>query len=191
MSSRCLFRLAVAGATAATGLAFAAPAVASVTYDPATMTGFIDKFAVRKAFGWTDAMLTERAAAVGFAHDFSTADTYAISCGGPTFRVVHLRESGTFELADTVAHNRTRGARIGYGGRLTGFHLTGARSGISGTSVPPAAGQPCPQDLGQAPGSTVDRARPVSSATRWALVAGFGDVRRVLLAEEAPAPLPG
>jgi hypothetical protein len=178
MSPRCLFRLAVASATAAAGLAFGAPASATVTYDSATQIGFVDRDDVRTAFGWTDVTLASRASEVAFDHDFWTEDTYSVSCGGSAFDVVHSREAGRMFLTAAPVSHRDRGA-AGYHGKLIGFRLTGAYAGISATGPPPAAGQPCPRD--QAPSPTIDKARMVSSATGWALIVRFGDVRRELL----------
>ncbi len=175
MFSRC-FRLAVAGATVLAGLALATPAAASVTYDPATKTGFVGTTEVRKAFGWTAATLAARASAVVFDHEFWTDDTYAASCGERVVPIVHRRQFGSLTLADAIAHGE-RGASVGYRGKVTGFRLTGARFGISGTSLPPVVGQPCPQ----ARGESIDQVRLVSSTTGWALAARFGDVRGELL----------
>jgi hypothetical protein len=181
MSSRCLSRLALAGAVLAAGLAFAAPASASVTYDPARQTGFIGEGDVRKAFGWTGAKLAARAAGLVFDHDFWTDDTYSVSCGEADFPVVHHRDFGRFELTDVVVHDGHRGA-AGYRGKLTGFRLTGAHLGISGTSVPPMAGQPCPPDHAPVPASTIRSVRLVSTTTGWALAVRSGDVSRQLVA---------
>jgi hypothetical protein len=184
-----LSQLAVAGATIAAGIAFASPASASVTYDPGTKTGFVDKNDVAKAFGWSDAVLASRASDVVFGQDFWTDDTYSVACGADAFPVVHHRDFGRFELTGTVVRAGRRG-HAGYGGGLVGFRIIGAHSGISGTSVPPAVGQPCPARPGQdeTPGATIGAVDLVSSATGWALTAGSGDVRRQLLAGEAPAP---
>lgn len=176
MYSRRLLRLLAAGATSAAALAFGTPASASVTYDPETKAGFVDRGDVRSAFGWTDRVLASRAAGLVFEHDFWTDDTYSVACGGPAFPVVHHREYGSFELTDTLAP-------AGYHGKPAGFRLTGAHSGISGTSVPPAAGQPCPA-ANQGP--TITRARRVSSATGWALTVSSLGVRRDLLVGGAP-----
>jgi hypothetical protein len=179
------FRLAVAGPVLAAGLAVAGPAAASVTYDPEAKTGFVGKGDVRRAFGWSDAMLAARASGVVFGHGFWTDDTYAVSCGRAAFPVVHHRDYGRFELAGTVVHDARRDAAGGYGGKLLGFRLAGARFGISGTSVPPTAGQPCPEDEGQAPGSTIDRVRLVSSSSGWTLTVSSGSVQRELLTSAA------
>jgi hypothetical protein len=168
--------LALAGATLAafTGAFVAAPASAAVTYDPSTKAGLVGGGDVRRAFGWTTAQLAARASGVSFDQDFWTDDTYAVTCGPRTFPVVHHREFGRFEL--NVVLKRRRGAATGYAGTPTGFRITGARSGISGTSVAPAAGQPCPSGAG-----ATTATRLVSTTTGWALSAHSGAESRQLL----------
>jgi hypothetical protein len=175
--------LAVTGLTAATGLAVAAPAAAAVTYDPGTKTGAVDSADVRKAFGWTAAMLAARAGGVAFDHEFWTDDTYAVGCGGRTVPVVHHRDFGRYELSDVVVGGGGPRAHLGYAGSVTGFRLTGPSSGISGTSVAPAVGQPCPAGQGPA----IDVVRLVSSATGWTLAVRSGDVRRELRVSRQPS----
>jgi hypothetical protein len=176
MYSRRLIRLAVAGATLTAGLTVTAPATAvAVKYNPETKIGFVTGGDVRKAFGWSGATLEFRAAGLVFDHEFWTDDTYSVVCGTRTFPFVHHRVFGRFELTDTVVHD-------GYGDELLGFRISGARFGISGTSVAPAAGQPCPED--QAPGTTIDEVELLSSATGWALTVTSDSVRRELLVSE-------
>jgi hypothetical protein len=177
MSRRCS-RLAVAGAILTTGIAFAAPASAAVRYDPEAKRGFVDTADVRQAFGWTTATLVLRADGVAFDQEFWTDDTYSVSCAGRVHPVVHHRLYGRFELIDAVVRRDRPGPSTGY--RITGFRLTGARSGISGTSLPPALGRPCPAGPGGVPGSTIDKIHLVSSATGWSLAVRSGDDRRVL-----------
>jgi hypothetical protein len=179
MSWRCLTRPAVAGATLAAGVAFAAPASAAVTYNPVTRTGFVAAADVRQAFGWTPAKLAARAGGVAFDHDFWTDDTYSVVCGKRTYPLVHHREFGRYELTDAVVRSGGSRAAAQYGTRsISGFRLAGASFGISGTSVAPAVGQPCPSRV---KGSTINALRLVSSATGWSLAARSGDVRRQLL----------
>jgi hypothetical protein len=136
-------RLAVLGAALVAALAPAAPASAAVTYDPKPMTGFVGAGDVQRAFGWTGPVLASRASGVVFDHEFWTDDTYTVACGGRRpFPVVHHREFGRFELTDAVVGS-------GYGAEARGFRLTGPHLGISGTSVPPAVGQPCPDGQGR------------------------------------------
>jgi hypothetical protein len=183
MYPRRFTRLAVAGATFAAGLAFAAPAPAApagapAKYNPETKIGFVSSGDVRKAFGWSGATLESRAPGLIFDHEFWTDDTYSVLCGTRTFPIVHHRVFGRYELTDAVTHD-------GYGDLVLGFRISGARFGISGTSVAPAAGQPCPED--QAPGTTMDAVTLVSSATGWALTVTSDSVRRELLVKEAPS----
>jgi hypothetical protein len=178
MSSRRPFPLAVAAVIVAAGLLSAAPAAASVTYDPDTRTGFVDRADVQHAFGWTDATMSAKAGGIDFDHQFWADDLYSVTCGDRVFPVVHHRDYGRYELTDTV----TRAGR-GYHGKLLGFRLTGAHSGISGTSVAPAAGQPCPGGQGQ---GTIDAVRPVSTTTGWALTVTSGTLSHQLLTRETP-----
>jgi hypothetical protein len=187
MYSRRLSQFAVAGATIAAGLAPAGPASASATFDPATNTGFVGGADVREAFGWTGAVLVSRAAGLVFGQDFWTDDTYSVGCGQSPFPVVHHRVFGRYELTDKVVRGAGRG-HAGYHGGPVGFRLTGAYLGISGTSVPPMVGQPCPAGPGAAEGPLVDRVQLTSSTTGWALTVGSGDVRHRLLVHEAPTP---
>ncbi|AGZ41361.1 hypothetical protein [Actinoplanes friuliensis] len=188
MLSRCLSRLAaVAATTFVAGAGLTTPASAAVTYDPGTKAGFVARADVQKAFGWSSAKLTSRAPGVVFAHEFWTDDTYTASCGKKPFPVVHHKQYGRFELAGTVTYAGDRGAAA-YRGKLIGFRITGPRFGISGTSVPPAVGQPCPR--GHTPGATIDKIRLVSSATGWSLVATSGTTSRVLTAKQTPPARP-
>jgi hypothetical protein len=187
MESRGLLRLALAGATTlAAGTLLAAPAAAAVTYDPGTKAGFVGGEDVRKAFGWSDAELAKRASGVAFEQDFWTDDSYAVACGARTYPAVHHREFGRFELVGAVMRGGSRGAASGYGRAVTGFRITGARSGISGTSVAPAAGQPCPQA-----GPAITAVRLVSTTVGWGLSARSSARSRELLRRETVKPLSG
>ena len=184
MVRRCVSRLVVLGAALATGMApAAAPASAAVTYDRDAKTGFVAAADLRRAFGWTAATLTARAGGVAFDHDFWTDDTYAVGCGAATLPVVHHREFGRYELTDAVVRRDRPRSSTGYGDTITGFRLTGASFGISGTSVAPAVGRPCPGR----PGATVDKLRLVSTVTGWALAARSGETRRELLSGDGRA----
>ncbi|MET0426201.1 MAG: hypothetical protein ABW046_20200 [Actinoplanes sp.] len=188
-----------AGAALAAGLTFAAPAAAvtndpvtfdSVTYDPDAKTGFVDRGDVRKAFGWSEATLAARATGLVFDHEFWSRDTYSVACGQAAFPVEHHRAFGHYGLTDELARDPRRGAATGYQGRPAGFRITGAHYGISGTTVPPMVGQPCPEEQGRPPGTTIDRVRLVSSASGWALTVTSGDVRRELLVSVGDSTAP-
>jgi hypothetical protein len=179
MDSRRILELAVAGATLAAGIAYAAPASAAVTYDPQGKTGYVDQADVRKAFGWSAATLNAKAAGLIFNHDFWTDDHYAVNCGKKAYPVVHHREFGRFELSDTVVRSSGRGPRIGYSGvrAVAGFRLAGPRAGISGTSVAPRVGDPCPREKG----TRITKVAVASTTTGWSLSAGSGEISRILV----------
>ncbi|WP_305787187.1 hypothetical protein [Symbioplanes lichenis] len=169
MSRRCL---ALAGAVLAGGLVGATPAAAAVRYDPQARTGFVGVTDIRGAFGWSGRTLAERAAGLEFDHNFFADDTYSVTCGAGVFPVVHHREFGRYQLNDTVT--RTGG---GYGGGVAGFRLTGPIAGISGTSVAPAAGQPCPER----PGALIAEVRLTATTVGWTLsVSSEGETRELL-----------
>ncbi|MFI5496746.1 hypothetical protein [Actinoplanes sp. NPDC051859] len=178
MLARRVLPLAVAGATFAASLGSAVPASAAVQYDPDLKTGLVDAADVRKAFGWSDEVLANRANGLVFRHDFWTEDTYTVSCGGAAFGVKHQPEFGNFALTDRVVRAPRRGSSAGYGQhtRLVGFRITGPYAGISGTSVPPAVGQPCPEPRG----SKITRADRVSTTSSWSLTVSSGPVQKTL-----------
>ena len=178
MFSRRVRQFAVVAATSAAGLGYAVPAGASVRYEPVTQSGFAGAADVRRAFGWSDATLAARADGLVFGHDFWTTDTYSVSCGKGSFSVPHQREFGRYELTDVVVRESRRGAATGYGQqpRPAGFRIDGAHAGVSGTSVPPGVGGPCPQ----ARGARITRSVLVSTTTGWSLTVSSGPVDMVL-----------
>ncbi|GIF21726.1 hypothetical protein BJ973_004829 [Actinoplanes tereljensis] len=162
-----ILQLAVAGAVLAAPVT--APVTAPMTYDPHTMTGYVGQGDVRRAFGWAAATLATRAPGLAFNQEFWTDDSYTVSCGRGTFPVTHHRDFGRYWL--------TVKAVSGYG-KVTGWRITGANAGISGTSVAPAAGQPCPSP---GRGKTVVRAAKTGTRTGCELTVTSQDVRRRLL----------
>ncbi|MBM2619748.1 hypothetical protein JIG36_29990 [Actinoplanes sp. LDG1-06] len=146
-----------------------------MTYNPETNKGFVGSSDLIKAFGWTDATLKTKAAGLVFNHDFWTDDTYSVTCAARTFPVAHHREFGRYELFDAALNDKERGGKA-YAGKLVGFWLTGPRFGISGTSVGPTVGQPCPDGTK----TTVMKAKLVSTTVGWGLSVSSGDLSRVL-----------
>nr|WP_221377630.1 hypothetical protein [Actinoplanes polyasparticus] len=179
-----LLRLATAGATLVATVAAAAPASAAVTYDSRTMKGYVARADLQKAFGWSDSKLSAQASTLVFNHDFWTNDTYTVACGGQPFPVTHYREFGRYELRNAAVLDKGRGTAKGYRGKLVGFWITGASFGISGTTVPPDAGQPCPDAT---KGRTITSSRRVSSVKGWALSVSAGEESRRLVTKETPA----
>jgi hypothetical protein len=179
-----LLRLATVGAALAATVAAAAPASAAVTYDPQTKKGYVARGDLQKAFGWTDATLSAKASTLVFNHDFWTNDTYTVACGKTPFPVVHYREFGRYELRNAAVLDKGRGTTKGYSGRLVGFWITGPSFGISGTSVPPTVGQPCPDPT---KGPKVTSSRRTATVTGWALSVSAGEDNRRLVTKETPA----
>ncbi|MEV6633777.1 hypothetical protein AB0M54_23795 [Actinoplanes sp. NPDC051470] len=178
MVSRRIVQVTVAGATLIAGLGYAVPATASLRYDPVAKTGFAGAADVRKAFGWSEAKLAARADGLVFGHDFWTRDTYSVRCGQAPFPVAHQREFGRFDLTDVVVRAGRPGGPTGYDRQPvpTGFRITGPYAGISGTSVAPAVGQPCPQPRGP----KITRADLVATTTGWSLTVSSGAVSKIL-----------
>ncbi|MCO8269792.1 hypothetical protein M1L60_04195 [Actinoplanes sp. TRM 88003] len=179
-----LLRLATVGAALALVAGVSAPAAAAVTYDPKTMKGYVARADLQKAFGWTDTTLSAKASTLVFNHDFWTNDTYTVACGKKPFPVTHYREFGRYELRNAAVLDKGRGTVKGYSGKLVGFWITGASFGISGTSVPPTAGQPCPDAT---KGKTITASRRASSVSGWALSVSSGEENRRLVTKETPA----
>lgn len=180
---RVLVRVVVAGAVVAAGVTTGGPASAAVTYDPQTKKGYVANADLLKAFGWNDAMLTAKASGIVFNHDFWTDDTYSVTCGKRTFPLVHHREFGRFELFDAAVNDDKKRAAKGYTGKLAGFWLTGPRFGISGTTVGPTAGQPCPDGAK----SKVTKATLKATSRGWALQVSSGELTRQLRTGTTPA----
>ncbi|MBL7262214.1 hypothetical protein [Paractinoplanes lichenicola] len=173
---RALVRVVVAGAVVAAGIAMGGPANAAVTYDPETKKGYVGKTDLLKAFGWTEATLNAKAAGIVFNHDFWTDDTYSVTCGKRTFALVHHREFGRYELFDAAVTGKKARDAQGYAAKVTGFWVTGPRFGISGTTVGPAPGQPCPDDAK----SKVTKAKLTATSKGWALQVSSGELSRQL-----------
>ncbi len=157
---------------AATGVALHP---APVRYDPVAKTGFVEGGELRKAFGWTAAVLASKASGIKFDHQFWTDDSYTATCGREARPMVHHRVFGRFDLSDEIA-------RTGHG--EINFRITGAPTGISGTTSPPQPGDPCPDR----PGATITRIRLASTTTGWTLNATSGDLHRPLLTRHTTEP---
>ena len=82
----------------------------------------------------------------------------------------------------SVVSAADRASGSGYGRKVRGFRITGAIAGISGTSVAPVAGQPCPEPRG----TTIVGVRKVSAMTGWALTATSGTTSREILVRRTP-----
>ncbi|MEV0900717.1 hypothetical protein [Actinoplanes sp. NPDC049802] len=155
-------------------LAFPSPAHAKITFDFGANTGHVDAEDVRRAFGWDAATLRRKAAGLEFQHVRLVQDTYSVVCDGASarpVRAVHTAQDAKEFL--TVEVVRGPPARD-----VTGFRIVKAYAGISGTTVPPEPGTPCPAP---GTGATVRTSRVVSTTVTTTLVAESGSTRAELL----------
>ncbi|MEU7907623.1 hypothetical protein [Actinoplanes sp. NPDC049118] len=189
MHSRFVSTLAVVGTALAGGLVPATAASASIRFDPAKGTGYVGRNDVQAPFRWSNAVLQARAAGITFSHSRSIEDVYSVVCGWDkpnggrdhvTIVVTHPRLSTRVYLRSSVAYDASSVSSAEPRGRVVGFRLTGAVSGVSGTSVGPAVGAPCPEGRGQSGARTIDRVRLKSSTTISALTASYKGVDRDL-----------
>ncbi len=136
--------LAIALALAAM-LVAASAAMAAVTFDPATGTGFVGKGDVQLAFNWNNAQLQTNASKVSFSYVETT--TYEATCtwvtgegtrGEKTHNVDHNKISNLF---DVIAYEARTNRQI------TGFILKGVQSTTETGSVP-VVGEACPGNPG-------------------------------------------
>lgn len=179
-------RLLIATVVAGTMLS-ASPARAEVTFDFAAHTGHAGATELRQAFGWDAAALRSRAAGLTFTRNTLVQDVYSVVCGPAgtrPLRAVHARESGTYFLTSAVDRDPR--------GEVRGLRITGADAAISGTTVPPTPGLPCPGTDDDPSRSTVARPGPgprpgnirtatlMSTTTTLTLIVRSGDVTREL-----------
>lgn len=116
---------AVGIAFAATALV-AAPALAAVTFDPATGTGFVGKGDVQVALDLNNKQLQDAAAGLVFTYDATTVSETAWTCSNEhNDNVQQRRRTSTTTTSGVVSHvARERN-------QVTGFVLTG----FTGSSV--------------------------------------------------------
>lgn len=142
--------LKVAAATLAlTGLmSLAAPAMASVSFDPATGTGFVGKGDVQTIFSWSNKNLQDNASTVDFrvnsVTETSWTCTKVVVQGNDQVReIVQQRstETSTMGLITSVARENSKGKD----GAVTGFYLTGYEGSPLLATDGPAPGS-CPAD---------------------------------------------
>jgi hypothetical protein len=134
--------------TAALGLAFAATAaLASVTFYPATGTGFVGKGDVQSAFGWNNAALQANVSGISFTYESDVtwhASCYFVTGEGTRGEKEHfVPHHKSTSVAGTVQWS----ARVHH--QVDGINLTGFTGDTveSGGEVP-VAGAPCPGNPG-------------------------------------------
>jgi hypothetical protein len=130
--------------------AVATAALAAVTFDPTTGTGFVGKGDVQLAFGWNNAQLQRNASGITFT--YNVQDTYDAECYWET-----TTGRGTIIVHDIVVPKHVSvNANIAYDARvrtqITGFNLNGFGTVVTDGTVPVVGGA-CP---GNNPGTVTN-----------------------------------
>lgn len=124
-------------------LAMSSAALAAVTFDAETGTGFVGKGDVQLAFGWNNKAAQDNANAVSFTFETETAyiatcewDTVAGKSGNVIHHEVNLRRNTALNSNINSDPRKT--------GQYTGYNLSGfGATTTSGQSVPTVGGA-CP-----------------------------------------------
>jgi hypothetical protein len=116
-------------------------AVASVTFDSSTGTGFVGKGDVQLAFGWNNAAAQKNATAVSFGYD--AVDKYDVECYWET-----TTGNGRVVVHDiTVPRHTSVSSAVTYEarktGQYTGYNLNGFGATTTNGTVPVVGGT-CP-----------------------------------------------
>jgi hypothetical protein len=121
-------KITVASAAFAGLMAVASPAMAVVTFDAATGTGFVGKGDVQTVFNWTNKALQTHASTVDFRVNSTSETTWTctklVEQGNDVIREIVQQRSGTSTtqgLVTTVARENSKGKD----GAVTGFYLKG------------------------------------------------------------------
>jgi len=134
--------LAAAAATAFMSTA----AVAIVTFDAESGTGFVGKGDVQLAFGWNNQRLQQNAGGVTFT--YQAQDTYDVECYWETTTgngriVIHdIIVPRHVSVNASIAYEARKNSN-GLNGPITGFNLNGFGSIVSQGTVPEVGGS-CP-----------------------------------------------
>ena len=172
---------------AAAALAVSTAALATVTFNPSTGTGFVGKGDVQLALGWNNAALQSNAGAVTFTYE--TQATYDVTCEWDSFNSGHQKTTihhavhdglslASRAVFDAATRNNKRGD-------VTGFNLLGYSS-VAPTGDVPAVGDAnfCnAHDLGPAyndhtdshTGAVVTSAALVEGSESAGIFANYGD----------------
>lgn len=125
------------------------PALATVTFDPGTGTGFVGKGDVQLAWGWNNAKLQSAASGVTFSYVREDAADFEVTCEWDTVnkkQTIHHAVTNTRSVNSSVAYDVTTATRKNPQGSVTGFRLNGFGPGSETTSgqAIPAVGDGCP-----------------------------------------------
>ncbi|MFI7494481.1 hypothetical protein ACH9D2_07145 [Kocuria sp. M4R2S49] len=158
----------IAATTFAATMAFAAPALAAVTFDPATGNGFVGKGDVQLAFGWNNKQLQDNAGQVDFeaVTESTTVGTWTCDrdAGPQTQERSRTTTTTTSGVVDAIARERNQ---------ITGFTL----SGYSGTPVEVVTGSDGPAYLTCPTGWTAINPEQTTETGPTTLYVKVGDTR--------------
>jgi hypothetical protein len=135
-------------AAAAASVLVSSAALAIVTFDPATGTGFVGKGDVQVAFGWNNATMQSRHTSVTFAVDNSVS--YDVTCEwdtvteGKNAKTIHHDVTNHHDISSSAALDATSRKT----GQYTGWFLNGYTDGGLSDATVPEVGDACPQGGG-------------------------------------------
>ena len=127
MHSRVMRLSAPLGLAVAFVMVAAGIAVASVSFDPATGTGYVDKTDVQAAFSWKEGTFQANVRRVGFHAATFTSWTWECVIAGESVTVTADLESSWVVASEVVS---TPGQRRS----VSGFNLTGLGAQLTSTS---------------------------------------------------------
>jgi hypothetical protein len=137
-------KFAIAAAVAAATISTAA--LALVTFDSATGTGFVGKGDVQLAYGWNNKQLQDNAGGVSFVYDQTTSYegvcTWTTGEGTRGERIHNVDHTTRTAVLSTVGYEARKNSS-GKDGSITGFFLNGFGTTTSTGGSAPYVGGPC------------------------------------------------
>ena len=137
-------KFAIAAAVAAATISTAA--LALVTFNPATGTGFVGKGDVQLAYAWNNKQLQDNAGGVSFVYDQTTSYegvcTWTTGAGTRGERIHNVDHTTSTAVLSTVGYEARKNSN-GKDGSITGFFLNGFGSTVSTGGSAPYVGGPC------------------------------------------------
>lgn len=137
-------KFAIAAAVAAATISSAA--LALVTFDPATGTGFVGKGDVQLAYGWNNKQLQDNAGGVGFVYDQTTSYTavctWTTGEGTRGERTHNVDHNTSTAVLSSVAYEARKNSN-GKDGSITGFFLNGFGATTTTGGEAPVVGASC------------------------------------------------
>lgn len=142
----------VAVGSAATLALIVGSALAAVTYDPETKSGFVGKGDVQLVYNWNDKQLQSNASSIDFRH--ISEEVYDVECkvtetlpdgtkqnGQPKTKKVHTRT--VTDESTSIAYDTVTGSRTNNNSKVTGFRLNGPQGTPVAIGDVPAEGDDC------------------------------------------------